>query len=194
MVTQSNKIGKMEVRSNGDCPWCGRARSNLKDYMCYDVMGNCCHSFFRLFQPKIHAAIRDFPNRKVNAETQFDQLLNKFHEQIKSDKRLMKDEEKHYVKIDSYLKEYNSDITEFLEFLIRIYIVRGVIPIKMIDDYVKLNCIICGREFSDTWAHEICSLCMETVGKPSNAASQDKTASLTSSSLQQKRTGMHVRR
>lgn len=190
MNTQIPQIGLKEVRFLGTCHWCNTHAVSLRDYLCYDAIKPCCYTLYHRLPPKVYSAVRLFPYRKVNIETQFDTLVDKFYECVMKDRRFIRENEESIRRIEKTLAEYRSDLKDFLRFVVRLLIVRGIIDLKSKDDFIKQHCILCGRLFSNNWKVEICPTCIETIGQPPEKMETDAPISPENARPQ----GMHYRK
>lgn len=190
MSSTSIQNGLNEVRLFGDCPWCGNAAVPLRDYMCFHAIEPCCYTLYWKLQTKVWGAVRKFPHRKVNTETQFETLVDHFYECIHEDRRFLKENQVILHRIETHLGEFESDLKEFLGFVVRLFIARGILTLLKEDDMIKQHCIVCGMPFSDTWRHEICYHCIERIGKPPEKSKSAKAPPVESPKLK----GMHYRK
>jgi len=165
------KAAKQEVRIPiSDCPWCGRERVALRDYLCYHMIDVCCHELFRAFQGKASLALRRFPGNRIQTEKEWKEYILAFRELVTKDERQIRKYQPLLEKIQAYQEEYGGEYTDFFDFLIRLYAARGIL--QMAGDYAESairQCLICAGSLPEESRSEICVKCQATVGQPEGA-------------------------
>lgn len=175
-MSGKGQIGKREIRIPiGECPWCGAERVPLRDYLCYNNMDVCCHEVFRGLPGKAAVAMREFPGSRIEGEDDLGKYLLKFYEVYTQDKRQVEKYGGHLEVVSAFQEEYDGHLSDFFNFLIRLYVARGYIEMKgAILDMLLHDCLVCGKELPETSKHELCSSCMESVGQPEGEFSTER--------------------
>ncbi len=191
MSMHGTKVTAKEIRIPiGECPWCGTERVTLRDYLCYHSVNLCCHEIFRALASKASLALRHFPNNKVDTGDSWKEYLNTFLEIVKADKRSYERFKPLLDKIEAFQVEYDGELFDFFEFLVKLYVARGYIEMRGgMRDELQKQCLVCSKELPEGFKHEICRSCMEHVGQP------EADFEVEHSTVEApKRTGMHFKR
>ena len=169
MVVIPEKPGFFEVRYVGECPWCGAAVTSMRDYLCHHATNVCCHELYRMLPGKVSIALRSFPRFTVNVEYQFEELVQEFYKCFMKDKRFLKRYEEHVKRIEQRQEEAKGHIIDFFRFLLRLYIIRGQVNVRGMKELLSMQCILCGRNFSDLSRSDMCLDCLHKLGAPSDS-------------------------
>ncbi|HPA45095.1 MAG TPA: hypothetical protein PK395_04955 [bacterium] len=184
------KASKQEVRIPiSDCPWCGRERVALRDYLCYHMMEVCCHELFRAFQGKASLALRQFQGNKIQTEEEWKEYILTFVDLVTKDERQIRKYQPLLEKIHAYQEQFGGEYSDFFDFLIRLYAARGIL--QMVGDYAEAatrQCLICAASLPEESRSEICIKCQATVGQPEGA--EPKASPSTPTAEPTKRIGM----